>query len=774
MLSKQFGSMSKSQTNGLFGILAILTVALILSLLVMLADAAEKTSATGGSAISADTAQGAPGAAFTSLNGPTLLEEETGEFTLGSIVLNAPAGFQFNPAQDVTISLSGEDCASSNGIDLGSGRGATAVVTPTGSTVTINVGATTRQSAKCRLKYSNLQVQPTAGTPLASGSLTYSGTSSVIGSAGTLTEVAGNTSAYQITGSASVIAGSSTTLTLQIVDGAGNRIASTTTRNVTFSGIAAAPSGTLSTASNRYATNVSFGTATSIRFTAGSATTVLKAYRAGSFLVAATDGAVSTEGAGGQPLTVTVSAAGLNNIVVATQPGNGEVGHSLSPAAAVYVRDVYNNIRTDDNASLISAAIEDNPAGGTLAGTKIVSVSGGLATFNDLSIDRTGVGYTLQFTTSPAKNNPVSNTFDITSTTASQLGVLSQPSGASGGAVFLGQPRVAVQDHDGNTLLTNSSNVTVSLGAGPGTLSGTTTVAAVGGIATFTNLQIDHAGAGYVLHFSDGSLTPVDSTTFSVAVGPAAKLAIQTQPAGAVDDEPLITQPVILVQDAGGNTVTTDTSTVTVSIQTNPAGGTVSGTVTAVAVNGVASFTGLVVEVAGGGYVLRFSDGGLAPVDSVPFNVTVGASFKLAIETQPAGAAGGSPFGVQPVVVVQDDDHNTVTSDTSNVTAWLYSGSGTLSGTTTVSAVGGVATFTNLRIDNAGVGYVLRFTDVALQVVDSDPFTVGLGGPVGLAIQTEPPSAAETCRSRRSPSFGYGTLAETRSPARRTKSPSPS
>ncbi len=750
MLSKRWGSMSKRETNGFLGILAFLSVGLLSLIFVMMAQAAEKSSATGGSAISADTAQGAPAAAFTHLNGPAVLEQDTGEFTLGSIVLNAPAGFHFNQAQDVTISLSGENCNSSNGIDLGSGRGVGIAVTPTESTVTINVGATTRSSSKCRLTYSNLQVQPTAGTPLASGSLTYSGTSGVTGSAGTLTEVAGAASAYQITGSASVTAGSSTTLTLLIVDRAGNRISSSTTKNLTFSGISAAPSGTVSTVTeqsistgrDRPPTDVNFGTEASIRFSSGSATTVLKAYRAGTFSVAVTDGALSTEGPGGVPLAITVGAAALKNIAIVTQPGNGEGGHSLSTAPTVNVRDAYNNIRTADNASLVTAAIKDNPSGGTLAGSTVVSVSGGLATFTDLSIDRPGVGYTLRFATSPATKNADSNSFDITSTTASQLGVLTQPSGASGGSPFVGQPTVAIQDHDGNTMLTNSSNVTVSLGAGSGTLSGTKTVAAVNGIATFTDLRIDSAGGGYVLHFTDGSLTPADSATFSVAVGAAAKLAIQTQPAGAVDDEPLITQPVIVIQDAGGNTVTTDTSTVTAAIQTNPVGGIVSGNVTAVAINGIASFSGLVMEDAGVGYVLRFSDGALAPVDSVPFNVTVGAPFKLAIQTQPSLATGGSPFGVQPVVLVQDDDHNTITSDTSNVTAWIFSGSGTLSGTTTVSAVGGVATFTNLRLDNVGE-YVLRFTDATLQVIDTDPFTVGVGGPVALAIQTEPASAAD-------------------------------
>ncbi len=48
------------------------------------------------------------------------------------------------------------------------------------------------------------------------------------------------------------------------------------------------------------------------------------------------------------------------------------------------------------------------------------------------------------------------------------------------------------------------------------TLLGTTTVAAAGGVATFGDLSIDSAGAGYTLRSTSGGLTPVESAAFDV------------------------------------------------------------------------------------------------------------------------------------------------------------------------------------------------------------------------------------------------------------------
>src|SRR5262245_39242657 len=59
-------------------------------------------------------------------------------------------------------------------------------------------------------------------------------------------------------------------------------------------------------------------------------------------------------------------------------------------------------------------------------------------------------------------------------------------------------------------------NVTVAISITPegGTLSGTTTVSAVDGVATFTNLKIIRAGVGYQLQATASGLTPVTTAPF--------------------------------------------------------------------------------------------------------------------------------------------------------------------------------------------------------------------------------------------------------------------
>ena len=109
------------------------------------------------------------------------------------------------------------------------------------------------------------------------------------------------------------------------------------------------------------------------------------------------------------------------------------------------------------------------------------------------------------------------------------------------------------------------------------------------------------------------------------------------------------------VQDAAGNTVTSDSSSVTLAIGTNPGGGTLSGTTTVAAVNGVATFAGLSIDKSGTGYTLTASDGALTGATSNTFNITVGRRGEAGLhELSPASSTGGVAFGTQPVVTVQD------------------------------------------------------------------------------------------------------------------------
>ena len=83
----------------------------------------------------------------------------------------------------------------------------------------------------------------------------------------------------------------------------------------------------------------------------------------------------------------------------------------------------------------------------------------------------------------------------------------------------------------------------------------------------FAGCSIDKIGSGYTLTATDGLYAPATSSTITVSVGPAAQLAFTTQPVGGVAESTnFATSPKVTVQDAGGNTVTTDTVNVTLGI----------------------------------------------------------------------------------------------------------------------------------------------------------------------------------------------------------------
>ena len=162
-----------------------------------------------------------------------------------------------------------------------------------------------------------------------------------------------------------------------------------------------------------------------------------------------------------------------------------------------------------------------------------------------------------------------------------------------------------VEDQFGNIVATDSSNVTLSVASGPGSLSGTVTVAASSGIATFSNIKLDTAG-NYTLTASDGGLTSATSNGFTVSPASASKVVYGVQPSNVtagVADSPSI---VVDVEDQFGNIVTTDSSSVTLAVASGP--GSLSGTVTVAASSGIATFSNIKLDTAGN-YTLTASDG---------------------------------------------------------------------------------------------------------------------------------------------------------------------
>ncbi len=100
----------------------------------------------------------------------------------------------------------------------------------------------------------------------------------------------------------------------------------------------------------------------------------------------------------------------------------------------------------------------------------------------------------------------------------SQLAFTVQAGDAPVGGAITPAPQVAIQDASGNLVASATNAVTVSLGANPGggTLLGTTTVDAVGGVATFSDLSLDQVESGYTLVASSGSLTQATSAVFDI------------------------------------------------------------------------------------------------------------------------------------------------------------------------------------------------------------------------------------------------------------------
>src|SRR5207244_1283662 len=142
----------------------------------------------------------------------------------------------------------------------------------------------------------------------------------------------------------------------------------------------------------------------------------------------------------------------------------------------------------------------------------------------------------------------------------------------------------------------------------------------------------------------------------------------RTQPGNGNGGSALSTQPLLTVQDAGGNTVTTDSSSVTVAIRRAPCSGTLSGTKVVAAVKGVASCSSLSIDKAGPGYTRRASDGPLPSATCATINSTVGPAALLASTQQSSNSTGGVALATQPKLTVQDAGGNTVTTDSSSVT----------------------------------------------------------------------------------------------------------
>ncbi len=418
--------------------------------------------------------------------------------------------------------------------------------------------------------------------------------------------------------------------------------------------------------------------------------------------------------------------AGASKLGFTVQPSNTAAGATITPAVKVAVQDQYGQTITGDNSTQITIAIGTNPSGGTLSGTLTKTVSSGIATFDNLSINLTGAGYTLA-ATATGLTGATSNSFNITPANATKLRYVSQPSNTQAGST-ISSFQVEVLDASNNRVTDdNFTQITLSIlnNPGGGTLTGTATRTVSSGVATFNDLSINKAGTGYTLRAQATGLTSADSNSFNITTAPANKLVFIVQPANTVVNATFPIAPSIAVKDQYDNVITSDNATsVTIFIGTNPGSGTLSGTKTKTVAAGLVTFEGLSIDQPGDGYTLAGSATGLISAASNSFNVV---AYKLAFIAQPTSTAAGQVISPEVRVAVQDQSGVTQTSDSSTqITLSLDNnpGNASLGGTLTRTASSGVAAFNDLRIDKAGTGYSLKAAAPLSTFATSDAFNI--------------------------------------------------
>ncbi len=427
-----------------------------------------------------------------------------------------------------------------------------------------------------------------------------------------------------------------------------------------------------------------------------------------------------------------LAAWGEASQLVLTGPPPSTVPAGVAFGLTVTAEDSAGGVDASVNGSF-TVTVASGP--GVLTGGPLtVTAVDGVTSFSGLTLDTIGT-YTL--TVTGGTLSTTTNTITVTVGPPAQLKVVTEPPGTITAGTGFGLS-VEALDAGGNLVTAFSGSVTVGVQTGPGTIGGIVTVSAFGGIATFSGLTLDTAGT-YTLVTTSTGLTGATTTSITVQAGPVSQLGISTQPPASVaagSGFGLVVESV----DQFGNLVPSYNGQVTIAVATGPSTA-LGGTLTLTAHNGKVSFSGLTLTIAGT-YTIQATapaSAGLGPATTNSFLVTAGAATQLFVQTEPpANANRGFAFG--PVVVGAEDKYgNVVTNFAGLVRISVASGPTTLiGGTTTATAVAGVATFPGLILNTAGT-YVLLASSTGLVSVKTTPVnvfgalstTATLGGTLG-------------------------------------------
>ena len=249
------------------------------------------------------------------------------------------------------------------------------------------------------------------------------------------------------------------------------------------------------------------------------------------------------------------------------------------------------------------------------------------------------------------------------------------------------------------------------------------------------------------------SWTAASAPSGSVSVWTPTKLAVTGQPTTTVAGTAITPAVAVTVQTAAGAAVPLAGRSIAVALGTNPGGGTLSGTATAITdAAGVATFAGLSIDKSGTGYTLGATSSGLTSATSGAFTISAASADRFAITSAAvSGTASASPTLGPITVAIRDAYGNAVNAQAGGTVVTLASNS---AGTARFATTSGGATITTVTIpagsSSANVFYGDTMAGTPTIAASgtlasaTQPATIIAGAPSKFAITSTAISAAAT------------------------------
>ncbi|WP_269025858.1 invasin domain 3-containing protein [Aquirufa nivalisilvae] len=356
-----------------------------------------------------------------------------------------------------------------------------------------------------------------------SGTFTFTPASGTAVTSGSITINPGSANRLVITGTGTQTAGSSQTITITAKDASGNTITSYTgDKSLTFSGANSSLSPvTTPKVTDKNSNQISLGTAATITFTNGVATTNLALYLAESVNIVVSDGTLTASGADRLAITVGVGSFSKFGLTLAASQSSGTAFSGTNTLTAL---DAYGNVVTGFDASANNVTVSSSLTGSIsgLSGTnKLTSASdfvNGVANLSSLGLTFTGTSGTGTFTFTPATGLAVtSSNVSISSGSATRLIITGASTQTAGVAQTI---TITAKDANGNIVTSFTGDKTLVFSGASLSPNGNFTASATNKTAVATNF-----GTNTVVTFNNGvassSLVLYAAETANVAASTA-------------------------------------------------------------------------------------------------------------------------------------------------------------------------------------------------------------------------------------------------------------